>query len=312
LRKAFSNIATVSSSGLESLSLDVGVYRDNVKNFARPTEASETPTDMILEAAHHAFKLTMTALQSSSLKMKSLSIYTNNNACSLGYGLPMLDRNTVDWNALALSQTLGALNRLSINMFDDLPEDNGKQVDYAEYDRYSHLRIDLPEDRGFSGLLLGCPNIQDLHISVCGKASDPWRLYFMTQHGLLWERRIARLMGLRLARRKTLHFEGFTFKTKDLARLFKINGNTVQLVILQNIKVEERPFSVIAKSLVHDLPSLIDIRMQDITEIYHDPSDDYVRKRLSFRDILELERYVDANGDQEWVPKRYCTDSESE
>jgi hypothetical protein len=293
---------------LESLSLDVGVYRDNVKNFARPTEASETPIGMILEAAHHAFQLTMTALGGSSLKMKSLDIYTDNKPCALGYGLPILDLDTVDWNALARSQALETLQRISINIFDDFPQ---QQVDYSDHRRFSGLQVDLPEDRSFSGLLLGSPNIQDLHISVCGTASDRWQSWSTTQHGRLWQQRIAQLMGFKPGRLEIVNFEGMTFKTKDLARFFKSNRNTIKSVNLQNIKVEERPFSVIAKLLVHDLPSLIDIRMQNITEIYRHRPYHSVRNRLSFHDILELERYADANRDQKWAPRSYSTDSES-
>jgi hypothetical protein len=299
LRKAFSNVAAASPMGLDSLTLDLGVYRDNVKNFARPSEALETPRGMMSDAAYHVFKLSMAALQGSSLKVKSLNVFTNSDSCSTSYGLSILDLSMIDSNALARSQVLAALNRLSISICNDALQDTEKQVECSEH-------------CGIASILLACPNIEDLQISKYGADASGWQGYPTTQQRVLWERQVSQLMDSGLSRLKTVRLGGFEVQTKDLARFIRNNSKTLQSVILQRVKFWRRPFSVIAKILANELPSLTGVRVQDVAETYDDSLKRHVfKERLCLHSLEDLQQYVEINGHQRWAGG-YSTDSESE
>jgi hypothetical protein len=299
LRKAFSNVAAASPLGLDSLTLDLGVYRDNVKNFARPSEAPETPREMMSDAAYHVFKLAMAALQSSSLKVKSLNVFTNSDSCSTSYGLSILDLSMIDCDVLARSQVLAALKRLSISICDDALQDTEKQVDCSE-------------GCGIASILLACPNIEDLQVSNYGADASGWQIYPTAQQHLLWERQVSQLMYSGLSRLKTVRLEGFQVQTKDLARFIRNDSDALQSVTLERIIFQNRPFSVIAKILANELLSLTGVRVQDIAESYDDSLDQYVfKKRLCLHSLEDLQQYVEINGHQRWAGG-YSTDSESE
>jgi hypothetical protein len=289
LRKAFSNIAAASPSGLESLSLDFGVYRDNVKSFERLCKSPNTPREMIDDAAQHVLKLTMTALQGSSLQVKSLRLFHHNDdshdsPCSLGCGISILRFRMIEWDALP--QWPATLSRLSINIWNYFPEQGLWGQD-----------VGLGRDRGFSDLLRACPNLEALNTSVNSSRKGRWQSHSLTSGPFWWEQ-IQQLLRSKLPHLRDLRLEGFAFESRDLIRFLRSNGKTIWSFTLQRMAIWGQPFPIFAKILANEFPSLTDIRVQNVIECLHGISHGRVERQVSFDGVGELQSYVETNGDQ--------------
>jgi hypothetical protein len=105
-------------------------------------------------------------------------------------------------------------------------------------------------------------------------------------------------MRSRLKRLRTPSLEGLTVKTKDLARFLKRHRDTVQSVTLNDIEVEDQPFSTIADVLANEMPSLIEIRLEDLSENYLDSSNRQISgiKYLHNNRMQEVPEVIEGQG----------------
>jgi hypothetical protein len=292
MRAAFSNIAAVSPSGLQSLSLEVAVYHDNAGNTARAFERFKTPWELFFGAACRTFRLAMAALKGSSLKVKSLTIF-NNIPSTLAYSLPCIELGKLDWNALVQSQTLRGLKKLSLSISDQIPRST-EEVDDSKI-------AELLSPANYSGLprlLLACPEIEDLYVSIYripaitigkesfdvydskkerrakeAKAARDKRAYNGAQQAM-WQRQTFQLMHFKLHCLRIVRFGGFTVTTADFALFLRNHKTTIQSLVLHHIRLKGDPLSMITRVIAGEMSALLEIRLQDITERYFSPPED--------------------------------------
>lgn len=247
LTEAFTNLATCQRHGLQSLSLQVVVYRDDASTKILPKDAERHCRPSIFETASTTSILAISCLRTSQLPLHNLDIFAKKPE-SLACNVPSDALSLVEFGRAVSLRTIKVL---SIGISDPL-------VNTSEDGTESAVSYDESNYSGLSKLIDACQSLGELEVSG-------YRLSHSTIHSGMRYRCMSHLAQIRPLRRlRKLRLAGLAVDDADLTALLAKHDSSLREVELGHIGIAKGSWKPVMSLLPK--PSLDVIYLEELRE----------------------------------------------